>query len=350
MNQVQLLSKRHKGQAVFFTLMLVSSAVILALYPRLSFPIATAYVFAPVLKPFYDFYLGLERKQKLIATTILISVLALMIWPLVTLTTMIGAEASDLTQNLPRLEMLLKQRFFELRGYVLETFKVRLDFDPIDLAIRKIKEDGTHWIVDVPKIMGNVIEWLILTPVFTWFFLVENLNLKKNFLRLIPNHWFERSYMLMFQFNRRFGGYIIAKSIEATILGVVLMIGLWSIGFPYAFLLGVVGGVTNIIPYVGPLLGWGSAILVGVMQPYGDLSFAAMTIVYVIANFIDMALVFPLLVSKIVNLHPLIVVVSVILGSEVAGLVGMIVSVPVATFLKLLIEDLHKSLYTESLK
>ncbi len=350
MNQIQQISKRHRGQAVFFTLMLVASAVILALYPRLSFPLATAYVVALVLKPFYDFYLALEKKQKLLITILLISLLALMIWPLVTLTTMIGAEASDLTQNLPRLEMLLKQRFFELRGYILETFKVRLDFDPFELAIRKIKEDGTHWIVDVPKIMGNVIEWLILTPVFTWFFLVENLKIKKNFLSLIPNHWFERSYMLMFQFNRRFGGYIVAKSIEATILGVLLMVGLWSIGFPYAFLLGVVGGITNIIPYVGPLLGWGSALLVGVMQPYGDLSFAALTVVYVIANFIDMALVFPLLVSKIVNLHPLVVVGSVILGSEIAGLVGMIVSVPAATFLKLLIDDLHKSLYTESIK
>jgi putative permease len=63
-----------------------------------------------------------------------------------------------------------------------------------------------------------------------------------------------------------------------------------------------------------------------------------------------MALVFPLLVSRIVNLHPLIVVVSVIVGSEVGGLVGMIVSVPVATFIKLVLVDIHKSLYVESPK
>jgi putative permease len=63
-----------------------------------------------------------------------------------------------------------------------------------------------------------------------------------------------------------------------------------------------------------------------------------------------MALVFPLLVSKIVNLHPLIVVGSVIIGSDVGGLVGMIISVPVATFFKLALVDVHKSLYVENQK
>ena len=129
------------------------------------------------------------------------------------------------------------------------------------------------------------------------------------------------------------------------------MVGLWIVKFPYAFLLAILGGLTNVVPYLGPLLGWGAALIVGLLQqPINPEALMAMSAVYAVANFIDMALVFPLLVSRIVNLHPLIVVVSVIVGSDVGGLVGMIVSVPVATFIKLVLVDIHKSLYVESPK
>ncbi|MBY0517742.1 MAG: AI-2E family transporter [Bacteriovoracaceae bacterium] len=338
----------QKAQAYFFGLVVVFAFIILALFPRLSFPIASAYVAALVLKPAQDFFKSQSRIERFIISILMIGLLALLIWPLVSLTGRIGVEVSELSSSLPRLEYLLRQKFIMIRDLLLVNFKLKMDVDPIEMLIKKLRKDGGSLIVDVPKVMGNVIEWLLLTPVFTWFFLSESSGLKKSFLLLVPNSWLERTYMLLYQFNGRFGGYIVAKTIEATILSVLLFVGLLIIDFPYALLLGIVGGVTNIVPYVGPILGWGSALLVGIMQADGSSSLLAMTVVYMIANFVDMALVFPLLVSKIVNLHPLIVVASVILGSEIGGLVGMIVSVPVATFLKLVIQDVHKSLYVEN--
>ena len=347
MNSQISAQRRQTGQAWYFSVLVIVSVALLLLFPRLSFPLASAYVLALVLKPARDFFIALPKKYKLVATLGIIGLFALTIWPVVTLTSMVGAEASDLSVNLPRLEYLLREKFVDFRDFLFMNFKIRLDMDPIELIAKKFRKDGGKWIGDVPKIMGNVLEWLLLTPVFTWFFLSEGQRLKQSFLHLVPNLWFERTYMLLHQFNGRFGGYIVAKTIEASILGVLLMIGLWCIGYPYAFLLGLIGGITNIVPYVGPVLGWGAALLVGILQPYGHSSLVAMTVVYLIGNLIDMAVVFPLLVSKIVNLHPLIVVASVILGSEVGGLVGMIVSVPAATFIKLVLEDVHKSLYVE---
>jgi putative permease len=61
-----------------------------------------------------------------------------------------------------------------------------------------------------------------------------------------------------------------------------------------------------------------------------------------------LALVFPLLVSKIVNLHPIVVVVSVILGSQFAGVIGMIISIPMAAFLKLLFNEFYRELYSDN--
>lgn len=70
----------------------------------------------------------------------------------------------------------------------------------------------------------------------------------------------------------------------------------------------------------------------------------AMCLIYLIANLIDMILVFPLLVSKVVDLNPIIVVVSVIVGGQVGGVVGMIVIIPFIAFFKLLFQEIYKDL------
>ena len=164
-------------------------------------------------------------------------------------------------------------------------------------------------------------------------------------LKIVPNSFVEKTYYLYHQFNTKFGDYIFAKFIEAAIVGIVITTGLLLIGFPFAFLLGLIAAITNILPYIGPILGFLPALVVGLADQNPNTTLGAMVLLYLIANIIDLALVFPLLVSKIVNLHPMIVVVSVIIGSQFAGVVGMIVSIPLAAFLKLLFQEFYAELY-----
>jgi putative permease len=121
-------------------------------------------------------------------------------------------------------------------------------------------------------------------------------------------------------------------------------IGLLAIGFPYPFVLGFFAGVTNILPYIGPLIGVVPAILVALLSSDSNASMLGMSVVFLAANLIDMVLVFPLLVSKVVNLNPIIVVVSVIVGGQLGGVVGMIVVIPFIAFFKLLFEEIYKDL------
>jgi putative permease len=67
-----------------------------------------------------------------------------------------------------------------------------------------------------------------------------------------------------------------------------------------------------------------------------------------IANAIDIALIFPILVSKIVDLHPVLVILSVILGSQLMGVTGMVVSIPIAASIKLIVEEVYLEFYQRS--
>ncbi len=84
-----------------------------------------------------------------------------------------------------------------------------------------------------------------------------------------------------------------------------------------------------------------------VLTEYGTGSTLATAIViYSVANAIDIAIVFPVLVSKIVDLHPVVVIISVILGSQFFGVLGMVISIPIAAAIKLLVIEIYDEFYT----
>jgi putative permease len=338
---------RARGQKWFFLASLACALAFLAFFPRLAFPLASAYVVSLVVRPFRDLYVAASPSHRLSSVLVLAIAVTLLVFPLGRALTALPQEISEMVRTLPRLEWLLRMKAAEFQEFMWTAFRWRLDFDVVALLSKHIESSANAAIVFLPRLMGAFLEWLLLTPLFLWFLLRDGSRLRGRFLRAMPNAWFERGYMLFHQFNGKFGDYITAKTLEASIVGVLVGGGLWAVGFPHASLLGVLAGVTNILPYVGPVLGWLPALLVGLLRPQ-ETNLLGMNFVYLVANLVDMALVFPLLVSKIVNLHPLVVVSSVVVGSQVAGVGGMLVSVPVAAFLKLLVLEAHRSLYPEN--
>jgi putative permease len=117
----------------------------------------------------------------------------------------------------------------------------------------------------------------------------------------------------------------------------VVWCGLVLIDFPYAFVLAGFAGLTNLIPYIGPFLGAVPAFLIAWVEDPSGWLFLMIATVYLAAQLIDNFLIIPLLVAKIVDLHPVIVVLVIIIGAQIGGLIGMIISIPVACIIKLTI-------------
>jgi putative permease len=132
--------------------------------------------------------------------------------------------------------------------------------------------------------------------------------------------------------------------VEAFFVGLAIWMGLLLIGFPYALLLGFVGGLLNIIPYLGPVLGALPAIFLAIADPANlnlSQSLVPVIAVYCLAQLFDNVVLVPFLVARIVNLHPFLVVLSVLLGANLFGVVGMIVSIPVVGALKVCFSVLY---------
>jgi putative permease len=210
------------------------------------------------------------------------------------------------------------------------------------------KDTGQWFIQAGPGIMGDLFTCLFIVPILSFFMLKDGFAIRKRFFDLVPNRFFESSFMVL---SRMIGGlsdYIRAKLIEAFLVGAMVAVPLLLVGAPYAIVQGLIAGITNIIPYIGPILGAIPGILIVTADPsYGHLLWPVI-LIYLIANLIDMVIIFPLLVAKLVDMHPVVLIIAVIAGQQYYGLIGMLISIPVATALKVIAQEIHWMVYEQA--
>ena len=137
--------------------------------------------------------------------------------------------------------------------------------------------------------------------------------------------------------NRVFSGYIRGQSIDAALVGLLSSIALLIAGVPYAVVIGILTGIGNLVPYVGPVVGFGSLIIVCLAE--GSLSHLLIGgVILAAVMFIDGNIINPRMLSSNVEVHPVLVIIALLAGGRVGGVVGMLVAVPVAALLKLQFE------------
>ena len=187
---------------------------------------------------------------------------------------------------------------------------------------------------DLPSILLQIFSVLLLAPFLAFFMLKDSNKISKRFMLLVPNSVFEMVLDLQYRINQQLGQFIRARFLEAFIVGLVTFLGLSLISFPFASLLGGFAALTNLIPYIGPVIGGVPAVIIALVNHYEAWDLSLVIGVYLVAQFIDAGILVPVLVARIVNLHPVTVVLLIILGGQFMGILGMIISIPVANALK----------------
>ena len=138
--------------------------------------------------------------------------------------------------------------------------------------------------------------------------------------------------------NYTFSKYIRGQLIEACIVAIMSIIVLSIVGVDYAVIIGIISGVCNLIPYVGPFVG---IVLAAIMALFSGNLFMIVGAVIglLIVQQIDSNIIAPKIVGDIVGLHPAFIIVALTIGGNLYGLLGMLIAVPVAASIKNLISD-----------
>lgn len=209
---------------------------------------------------------------------------------------------------------------------------------------------GSHtgaWFADhLPAMMSRILSCIFLVPILTFCFLSEGRTIRRRFFELVPNRYFESVFMVTHGVSTALSAYMRAKLIEGFLVGCITGLGLWIVHSPYAIVLGFWSGVTNVLPYIGPILGAVPGIAIAALDSQGGGGAVWMTAaVYGTANLIDSMVIFPGVVAKLVKLPPLVLIASVVLGQYYGGMLGMLVSIPIAAALKVLLSEIYVIVY-----
>jgi predicted PurR-regulated permease PerM len=196
------------------------------------------------------------------------------------------------------------------------------------------------------NVAGTVFVGLFSVLFIAFFFLKDKNMFEDILLLLVPVKHHRATHEVITVSKSLLKRYFIGVVLEVIGVMSIIAIGLWIFGIDNALLIGFFGGIMNIIPYLGPIIGSVIALTLGVTS---TLAFGAynellpvmikLTGVLLGANFIDNNILVPLIYSKSVKSHPLEIFLVIIMAGNLGGLLGMLVAVPVYTILRVIAKE-----------
>lgn len=175
----------------------------------------------------------------------------------------------------------------------------------------------------------------VTVPVMLFYMLKDGPKLMPAIRRLLPEKHADQTMTLLVKMSQTLSRYIDGQVIECLFVGTFTSIGFSLIGEKYALLLGIFAGMCNIIPYVGPYIGVLPALIVGLEN--GLMQVVAVLIVTVIVQQVDGNFVYPNVIGRSLNIHPLTIIVILLVAGNIAGLIGMILGVPLYAVVKVVV-------------
>lgn len=247
----------------------------------------------------------------------------------------------DLSENLPQ--------FINQFDRWVETIESKTKSWP--LSVHNQINDSVHLIyAEFEKILErikNFLLWLvesiflILLIPFIAFYMVKDIDyLMDVFWSLVPKKWREQTKIFIKNVDVSLGSYIRGQLIISGLVGLVSSLLFWLINLKYPLLLGSVLGITNVIPYFGPIIGAIPSIFVAATMSTKMIIFVVL-IVFTL-QFLEGNLLSPLIMGKSLQMHPIMIMFSILIGGEVGGVIGLIIAVPTVAIIKTAIKQAYE--------
>ncbi len=189
-----------------------------------------------------------------------------------------------------------------------------------------IEAGARRWLMTIVGLFAYL-PWLVLIPILAFFLLKDAEAFRRHALAMLPaGRWRVGGVQLFDRVNDALAAYIRAQLLACLIVGTAVGVGFTLLGVPYPVILGVVAGLAEFIPLVGPLVVAVVAALVAALQAP---ILALWVLVFLgVLRVMEDYVVYPRLVGRTIDLHPLAIILAVLAGAELGGVIGVFLSVP----------------------
>ncbi|MFC1731257.1 AI-2E family transporter [candidate division KSB1 bacterium] len=220
---------------------------------------------------------------------------------------------------------------------VVDTFSITNVVTELRALFSNVSES---FLATVTFVFGGVFSFLLII-VFSFYFAMQETGID-DFLRIISPVKYQKGLINLWKRSQvKIGLWMQGQIILAVIIGMLVYLGLTILGVKYALLLAVIAAVFELIPVFGPILSAIPAILIGFVD--GGATTGLLVIgLYIIIQQFENHLIYPLVVTKVVGVPPLLVILALLIGAQLAGFLGIILAVPMAAVIQEFVSDLQR--------
>jgi putative permease len=332
MSQLHISSNKPFVKVLAFLVLIIIAFWVASFFPDIVLTLIVSTLTAFVLKPLVrilEFRFGMKRG-------IAIGMVFLFVG---------GIAAFTLIETIPFLIGHIRLMYGQLQNFPFES---KLTVAARDVAAHipfinpatigdKVHSLIQQMILSAGEATGTAVSYLanlLIIPFITYFILAEGDIAVKKFVERIPNKYFEMSLNIMYRLGQELMMYLRGLIIECSIVGGLSVIGFIIIGVPYAIFLGIFAGIANLVPYLGFVTAAGLAIVASLTKTGDFQMFLPIAILSLIVRLIDDLVLQPLCFGKSLDMHPVAVVLTLIIGHQLMGISGMVISIPIATILR----------------
>ena len=220
-------------------------------------------------------------------------------------------------------------------------------FNPGDLSKRIQEFISTGLVNSFDKFSSvitsivSIVAIVVIVPFITFFILKDSHTIMHGILHIVPNKYFEMSYWILKKVSIQLGRFVRGWIFDAAFVGITCGVGYYFLGIQNALPLGVISGLGHLVPYFGPVIGAVPAIIISIIQ-YGDLSHVPFIVILVLSVYAaDNGFVQPYVFAKSVDMHPIAIILLILAGSQLFGIIGMLLAVPTATVIRTLAKEIY---------
>lgn len=250
-------------------------------------------------------------------------------------------ELQEFTKSLPSTFLALQNTILELQA------KYDLNVLPPEMQkfIISLIQDVGEYTIKIAQFSvsalfsfaGTVIE-LIVVPFVTFYMMKRGKYFTQLFISFFPEQYHNHLQKLFTEIHFVLRAYVHGQLLLCVLMAFVVFVGMWIMDIPYPLVIGLLAGVVEMVPIIGPVVGAIPPILLGVLQGYGVMM--QVILFYIIVQQIDSHFVMPKLMGSIIDVHPLAIIGGVLIGGSLFGIVGMMISVPIVAVLQILLKHM----------
>ncbi|HCA59703.1 MAG TPA: hypothetical protein DEP46_17170 [Blastocatellia bacterium] len=245
-------------------------------------------------------------------------------------------QAKDFGASLPNYATSLRQaindmnrRFDRLR--VPEEVQTRIN-DQLVLVGEQITTTAGGFLLS----LLIYLPWIVIVPILTFFMLKDGELIRLSTLKMFPpGRWRERAGLVLTDISNTIAAYTRAMLVSSVFIGTICSVGFYIIGLRYALLLGILAGIFEFVPLLGPLtIGIISTAVAALgSDPQRGIWVAIFLIVLrVFHDYVS----YPRIVREGIHLHPLLIILSILAGEQIAGITGVVLAIPIVAILTVL--------------